>query len=558
MKVITKLALIVFLFCTSNVNATHVVGGEVGWNCLANGQYQFTMVVYRDCSPTSAQFNYGNQNVYINGNPLPKDANGNTISLFILKPDSSKWFASNNGYLYPECNFNSSSSSSCTYQAFYYISDPITLIGVPPSSGWEFRHVLACCRSNQFENKINTTGNPLLLAYMYPTANNDSVNVCYDSSPNFVDFPVNVLCRESTHRYNTIVNDLELDSISYSWGNPYNASSGTSTLIGLNYSSGYSHTSPTPDSSLNINNIASSINAITGEVKLAVYNGSGTKKYMNSIKVSSWRDGVKISEINREYPIIIVDCDTMLSGKTNKVPVVQLSSAQNAFGTFTDTVIAGSISTQTLYFVDYDTTGVGSNQQDIKIIPFGSFTLDFGPNGTCISSSTTNCAYLSQAAFFNTATTPSRYEYWKTRQFIPTFTWLTDTADLGVNNIPKTHYFKFKSFDNFCPINQVTYRTLAVTVVPQGFVTSVDKTKSLKSSVSIYPNPSSRIVSLNGLNVNDVYQIEILDIQGKLIESRTESNQVKVELDLKGNPGIYFVSLANEKGDKANFKVVKQ
>ena len=57
---------------------------------------------------------------------------------------------------------------------------------------------------------------------------------------------------------------------------------------------------------------------------------------------------------------------------------------------------------------------------------------------------------------------------------------------------------------------------------------------------------------------NGVYQLEVRDIQGRLLESRRESNQIRIELDLKGNAGIYFLSLIDEKGERANFKVVKQ
>jgi hypothetical protein len=41
--------LLIFLSFAFKANATHLMGGEITWVCLGNGNYQFQMKVYRDC-----------------------------------------------------------------------------------------------------------------------------------------------------------------------------------------------------------------------------------------------------------------------------------------------------------------------------------------------------------------------------------------------------------------------------------------------------------------------------------------------------------------------------
>ncbi len=45
--------LLVVLFTFSNANASHLLGGEITWQCLKSGpnqgEYIFTMKLYRDC-----------------------------------------------------------------------------------------------------------------------------------------------------------------------------------------------------------------------------------------------------------------------------------------------------------------------------------------------------------------------------------------------------------------------------------------------------------------------------------------------------------------------------
>ena len=53
MKKILPLLFICFSF-TFTASASHMMGGEITWECMGSGHYVFTMKLYRDCNGASA------------------------------------------------------------------------------------------------------------------------------------------------------------------------------------------------------------------------------------------------------------------------------------------------------------------------------------------------------------------------------------------------------------------------------------------------------------------------------------------------------------------------
>ena len=51
-----RLLLIVFLFINLNVFGSHIVGGEMYYDCLGGNQYRITLKLYRDCLSDGAPF----------------------------------------------------------------------------------------------------------------------------------------------------------------------------------------------------------------------------------------------------------------------------------------------------------------------------------------------------------------------------------------------------------------------------------------------------------------------------------------------------------------------
>ncbi|MAC94393.1 MAG: hypothetical protein CMC96_02710 [Flavobacteriales bacterium] len=155
-KVYTLLIALLSLFFVPKANATHVIGGEITWECLNDGRYVFKLKIYRDCS--GAGWNYINQTLQVFGNPLPTNINNQPFSAINLMPDSATWLQRKNGDISPICSQstpqqqmgcgNNNVNFRVAVQAFWYKSDTLVLKGVPPSSGWHFRFETVCCRPN--------------------------------------------------------------------------------------------------------------------------------------------------------------------------------------------------------------------------------------------------------------------------------------------------------------------------------------------------------------------------------------------------------------------------
>ncbi|MEE2954229.1 MAG: hypothetical protein VX347_03560 [Bacteroidota bacterium] len=126
-----KLVVLLFLaFSVLYVNATHIMGGEITWECIKDpaspnyGQYIFTMKLYRDCDgvnlPTTSQ------NIIVHNHPTITSI----MVDFILQTDIS-----------PDCDVVNSGNAALdcitnpvgAVEEFIYQSQPVSLPGVPPT-----------------------------------------------------------------------------------------------------------------------------------------------------------------------------------------------------------------------------------------------------------------------------------------------------------------------------------------------------------------------------------------------------------------------------------------
>ncbi len=76
--------------------------------------------------------------------------------------------------------------------------------------------------------------------------------------------------------------------------------------------------------------------------------------------------------------------------------------------------------------------------------------------------------------------------------------------------------------------------------------------------ITIAPNPFSASLSIKGNNGLLLQQVDIFDIQGRLVLSRSEKS-TQITVDLSNKPqGLYFVKVIDEVGGLRLFKAVKQ
>ena len=81
---------------------------------------------------------------------------------------------------------------------------------------------------------------------------------------------------------------------------------------------------------------------------------------------------------------------------------------------------------------------------------------------------------------------------------------------------------------------------------------------NFNQEVSFYPNPTNGTITVRLAREAQNISVQIRNIQGQLVQKQQFKNQSNFEVDIQGSSGIYFIQLTNEKGEKANLKIVKQ
>lgn len=503
-NVMKKLHLFVFflgtLLIASEANATHLLGGEITWRCIpGTGQFRFYMELYRNCQTPSggqaASWQFNTETLTISGSSRPRRANGSTISGIQMKPDSARWNNENQGVITPDCNVNGpklgcgGGANGFGIQRFFYISDPITLRGTPPSSGWHFYIQTPCCRpdmTNAPTGAAGTSNGIVLRAAMYPDAQNSDVQNCNSSSPRFREIAANLVCRGYTFTFNHNAFDVDLDSLTYKLAPPINTPPPGGAPMA--YNAPWSFNNPTPLTSQNAQNIPLSLDPLTGQMQMAVYSnqGSGTVgKYALVVQVDEWRDGRRIGSVFREIPYYMYDCTPLTGGGYNTPPAISIDNGANggggansANGVIVDLTAGQKID---IPFNAQDFNISGGRPQTITLSPEGfMFANDFTDSTNCSKSvdAANNrtvdlrpCAILKNTdVSLNQTINPPRYQISDIAGISTQFIWQTGCHHVkgAATGIPGTsngiYNFVMKVQDDNCPIPSVNYPTITVRV----------------------------------------------------------------------------------------------
>ena len=446
-KLIFLLSLI-FLVSLPQVSfATHGMGGEITWDCLGNGQYKFRMKFYRDCNGIGMPGSVDMETT-VPGRPI--------ITLFLVSQQdiSPNGFYSNGVTPCADCiNGNSNNPIQGLVEEFIYESNPTTLNGVPPATGWIFSWG-SCCRSNLLTN-ITSPGTKGFAnrAIMYPY-NGQNANPCFDSSPYFAEKPSTIICTGYPFKYNHNAVDRELDSLVYSWASPIDDNLNT-----LGFAPGYNVNSQLPSPTQNPNNVGATINANTGEVNYTSFTGG---YFVTVIKVAAYKCGIKVAEVFREINVVLNNnCPAVAWGSTNAPPTVYPPFIDPATGlqtSFIDTVYAGDTLRFRLEVTDFNFFTGGQSQ----LITMSATGNEFGvpitnQNGGC---PITPCATLTTNVPQTFPVAGNLDFYWRVNCRH------VEGYDTLCSRQKNTYNFVFKSSDNYCPANATSYSTITIVVLP--------------------------------------------------------------------------------------------
>lgn len=446
-KIIIPL-LLLCLLCMK-ANASHLMGGEITWECQGNGQYIFTVKLYRDCNGTVGDDSI---TVYVFNNPALDSIRLRIASRKDISPTCNiggpaiSCQAAETQPGWPQSN----TKIAGAVQESVFKSYPITLSGVPPSKGWVFTYD-ECCRNSSIANLMNPYMYGFTLRAVMYSYSGRNAGPCFDSSPTFLESPSSVICMGVPFTYNHNATDPDLDSLVYAWDKPLTDFGGQydppSNPSPIKFVDGYSYDSPLPGTKQNPANVPATINSATGEISFTSF----TQGYfVTVVRVEAWKCGQKVAEIYREMQIVLLPC------AANEKPQVTFTS-------YKDTVEAGELVNFTIKGHD---TGVLPNgtPQTLTITASGT---QFGSG---FSSTTTGClnppcATLSPAAPVSAKTDVSTNFSWQTG--------CDHVASISdCNPHPNTYTFVFKTQDDFCPAPSLNISTVSITVKARPVVQS--------------------------------------------------------------------------------------
>lgn len=273
-------------------NATHIVGGEIYYECLGNDNYFVTLKVYRDCGPTNT-----NNTQFDNIAPLGiYDSNGTLISVENLPfPGASQ---------VPVIITNpclQSPPSICIEEAIY-----TGTVNLPPIAGGYDLVYQRCCRN---PSTINIVA-PNTFGATYVTHVPGPAEAICNNSAYFTNAPPLVICAGDDFVFDHSALDVDGDSLVYELCTPYTGGDQMNPSPNppspppygfVQWSGSYSANAPLGA------NPALAIDPQTG-VMTATAQTIGIFVY--AVCVKEYRNGVLINENRRDFQVTVTNCIT--------------------------------------------------------------------------------------------------------------------------------------------------------------------------------------------------------------------------------------------------------
>lgn len=304
--------MILLLFCVANVtgNASHIVGGTLGYELLGNGpggtlRYRINLTTYTDCSPSSeipfpeSPLQLG---IYFNDISAPQASKilKQTLSLLL---DSAVLITPP---LPPGCSVG---QGSCIYRGSYSAE-----VLLEPSTQGYHLYYERCCRNTAIINLQNpsqtSTG---FYAFIPPSS-------IPNSSPVFIDDPVPLMCvQDSLYLVNTAY-DPDGDLLLYSFTVPY---AGFADIMNpaplpepvlqwpvntVVYAGGFSSVSPFGPGGY------ASINSLSG---FSVFKTALIGNFSLAVQVNEYRNGNLISSTRRDMQFVSLVCPVNQAPQAN-------------------------------------------------------------------------------------------------------------------------------------------------------------------------------------------------------------------------------------------------
>ncbi len=341
MKIFTKIFLSLFILCCFNpqLQATHIVGGELSYECLGGQQYRITMKVYRDCFFGQASFDDPARIAIYTG------SNGTTLFDNLLvdldQIDNIPPVVSNPCLTPP--------SNVCVEVGLY--QEVVTLPYDP--DGYHFAYQ-RCCRNNTITNITN----PQAAGATYTIYISDEAQQTCNNSPTFADFPPIVICVNEDINFDNSATDIEGDQIIYSFCAPFLGGSQATPVPAT--------AAPPPYNQVNFvtppytaGAPLAGIPTVTIDPNTGLISGTPQNlgQFVVGICIEEYRNGQLLSITKRDFQFNVVDCvQTLLADIQEDITISDDEYVLNSCGDPTVTFVNQSTPSNLInsYYWEFD------------------------------------------------------------------------------------------------------------------------------------------------------------------------------------------------------------
>lgn len=315
------------------VEAAHIAGAELTYECLGNNEYFVRLKLYRDCNGNGAQFD-------------------DPVTLYIFESLSGQVFTYhdinvpfNTPQLQPE-NWDACVATPypfCVEEGIYE-----SIIVLPPRAGGYKIGWARCCRNGAITNLADPGCEGVTFLASVP---GPAEAVC-NSMPLFNQQPSLFLCAGETFNFDYSATDQDGDSLVYSISDPFTGINFQGLGVGGLQNCFNNNLPPALDPGFNdmgmppYNNVvfapghsflnpfgpgsSISINPTTGYLSAFPAN---TGEYVLAVSVQEYRNGILLSENKRDFQFYVINCQPQ-----GDPPV--LNSNLNSLPTNNDTILA--------------------------------------------------------------------------------------------------------------------------------------------------------------------------------------------------------------------------
>jgi len=279
------------------MQANHLVGGEMSYECLGGNEFEIVLRIYRDCNAQNAAdfddpariFFYNSSGSVVDQLNMPHNPNQDIF----IPPDTD--------------DICVESLPSVCVEFFEYRR---TIVLPPIPGGYLLVHQ-RCCRNNGIVNIVDPGGTGSTYELFIPHESGG----CENSSPVFNNDPPLIICEDFPFEFDFSASDIDGDSLVYSICSPFDGADEFDPEPGeagqvpfpfayspLVWSNGHNAANQLGTGS------TLSINSETGEL-LVVPENSGL--FVVGVCVEEWRDGELIGTSVRDFQFNITPCEVV-------------------------------------------------------------------------------------------------------------------------------------------------------------------------------------------------------------------------------------------------------